>query len=309
MLDFTKSLPVFVITLREGFEAALIVGIVLACLKKAGQSSLVRWVYQGIVGGLVASILTGLLLAGVLQEVTQSSNPFTPVLKQLLAGSLGIVAIVLLSWMLVWMSKQAKSIKSEVEATITKTLGEQDKAKQGVFLIVFIAVLREGFETVLFILTQFQEGWKEPTIGAIAGLVGAVILGLLLFKWGVKIDIRRFFQVMGVFLILVVGGLVIGVLNQFNIAATLLTQLNPEYANWCVFSDSCLLGSKLWDASNILPERQFPGILLKALFGYRQVIYSIQAIVYLVFISSLSFFYFKSLDNTTTKPTKPLSVS
>jgi len=301
MLDFTASLPVYIVTLREGFEAALVVGIVLACLKKAGQSYLVRWVYQGIGGGLVASILIGFLLAGVLQGFAQSSNPYSPILKEFLAAFLGLIAIVLLSWMLVWMSKQAKSMKSEVETAIKKSIAQEDKAKQGVFLIVFIAVLREGFESVIFVLSQFENGWQGATIGAIAGLLSAVFLAFLLFKWGVKIDIRRFFQVMGVFLILIVGGLVIGVLNQFNIAVTLLTQLNPTYANWCLSSDSCLLGSQVWDASKILPDHYFPGILFKALFGYREVIYWLQLILYVLFISGLSFFYFKSLNSPTVK--------
>ena len=304
MLDFTVSLPVFVITLREGFEAALVVGIVLACLNKAGQSSLIRWVYRGILAGVVASLLVGFLLAGVLQGVSNSSGPYSAIAKQFLAGILGLVAITLLSWMLVWMSQQAKSIKSDVEMAIKKSIADESKAQKGVFLIVFIAVLREGFETVIFIAAQLEKGWLNPTIGAFAGLLSATFLAILLFKWGVKIDIRRFFKVMGIFLILIVGGLVIGVLNQFNIAVTLLTNVNPEYANWCFFNDSCLLGAKLWDATSILPDDLFPGLLFKSLLGYREVIYVVQAVVYILFVSTLSFFYFQSLKPKTTTKVK-----
>ena len=159
--------------------------------------------------------MVGFLLAGVLQGVSNSSGPYSAIVKQFLAGVLGLVAITLLSWMLVWMSQQAKSIKSDVETAIKKSTADESKAQKGVFMIVFIAVLREGFETVIFIAAQLEKGWLNPSIGAFAGLFSAAFLAILLFKWGVKIDIRRFFKVMGVFLILIVGGLVIGVLNQF----------------------------------------------------------------------------------------------
>lgn len=296
-MDLSPALPTFIVTLREGFEAALVVGIVLACLKKAQQIHLNRWVYRGIVGGIVASVLVGFFLGGLLQSLDAYQSTFTPVIKEFLAAIFGLVAIVMLSWMLVWMTQQAKSIKSEVEGFIQAALVKNGSAGRGVFLLVFVAVLREGFETVLFILAKFQQGFLLPSLGAIAGLLLAAGLGILLFRWGVKINIRLFFQVMGILLLLIVGGLVIGVLKHLDGAIALLAQLDWHYRSWCILSgDSCILGDRIWDGSAFLSDRQFPGILLKSLFGYRETLYLAQIIAYLLFLAIVGTFYFRSLS-------------
>jgi high-affinity iron transporter len=297
-MDFSAALPTFVVTLREGFEAALVVGIVLACLKKAQQTQLNLWVYFGVLGGIIASVLMGLLLGGILQGLESSRGIYAPIIKEALEAGFGIVAIAMLSWMLIWMTQQAKSLKSEVEGAIVAALEQNGGAKFGVFILVFIAVLREGLETVLFIVAKFQNGWSLPTIGAVAGLILASLIGLLLFRWGVKINIRLFFQVMGIFLLLIVGGLLIGALKHLDEAIALLSQLNSQYAALCISGGpSCILGFQVWDASGVLSDRQFPGIILKSLFGYRQTLYLGQAVAYILFLGLVGSAYFQSLNN------------
>ena len=292
-MDFTTALPTFIVTLREGFEAALVVGIVMACLKKASQTQLYRWVYLGIFAGIIASIAVGLLLTGVISGVETAGGIYAPVVKQLLEGIFGVVAIAMLSWMLLWMTKQAKSLKGEVEGAITSALGNENSG-QAVFLLIFIAVVREGFETVLFILAKFQQDWTLPALGAIAGLTVAAIMGVALFSLGVRINIRLFFQVMGVFLLLIVGGLVMGALKHFDAALGLISQLSAN--NWCLgVNDSCILGNQVWDGSNILPDQKFPGIIFKALFGYRQTLYLGQIVAYFSFLLAVGIAYFQSL--------------
>lgn len=303
-MDFSAALPTFVVTLREGFEASLVVGIVLACLKKVGQTQLNRWVYQGIGGGIVASILVGLLLGGILQGVNTYQSPYNPIIKECLATLFGIIAVAMLSWMLIWMTQQGKQLKGEVEQGIEAALSDENQAGKSIFLLVFVAVLREGFETVLFIVAKFENSWKIPGIGATLGLTTAAILGFLLFKLGIKINIRLFFKVMGIFLLLVVGGLVLGVLKHLNLVVMYLAQLEPNFSQWCwVPGDSCILGPLVWDGSNILPDKTFPGIILKSLFGYRQTLYLGQILVYLLFLLIVGTFYFKSLSS----PTSPKS--
>jgi high-affinity iron transporter len=293
-VDLTAALPTFIITLREGFEAALVVGIVMACLQKAQQTQLYRWVYLGIGGGIASSIGVGFLLVGTIAGIETAGGIYAPIVKQLLAGIFGIVAIAMLSWMLLWMTQQAKSVKGEVEGAITAALADKNSGK-AVFVLIFIAVLREGFETVLFILAKFQQQWTLPILGAIAGLSLAAIMGILLFALGVKINIRLFFQVMGVFLLLIVGGLIVGVLSHFDRAIALLAQ-SPQYANLCFSqSDSCILGTQVWDGAQFLPDGKFPGILLKALFGYRQTLYLGQIIAYILFLGIVGTAYFQSL--------------
>ncbi len=299
-MDFTAALPTFVVTLREGFEATLVVGIVCACLKKAEQTQLYRWVYLGVIGGIFASIVIGFLLGGVIGGLENSQDLYAPVVKQLLAAIFGIVAIAMLSWMLLWMTQQAKSLKSEVEGTISQALTSNTGAGKAVFILIFIAVLREGFETVLFIVAKFQQAWTLPAIGAIAGILGAVLLGILLFALGVRINIRLFFQIMGIFLLLIVGGLVLSALYHLDTALALISQLLPQYSDLCISnSTSCLLGSKVWDASAFLPDKQFPGILLKSLFGYRQILYLGQVVAYVLFLATIGTAYFQSLTGNT----------
>ncbi|MBD1940367.1 FTR1 family protein [Microcoleus sp. FACHB-68] len=295
-MDFSAALPTFVITLREGVEAALVVGIVLACLKKANASRLNSWVFAGILAGIVASALIGVLFSWAMQTLRTSNWTYAPVVEPLLEGGFCVVAIAMLSWMLIWMTQQAKSLKAEVEGAVSAALQQETAAAGwGVFGLIFIAVLREGFETVLFIVAKFQQGLM-PALGSLAGLAGAAGIGVLLFKWGVKINIRRFFQVMGVFLLLIVSGLVISALKKFDAAGSILSQLQPQFANFCIAgSPSCILGPVVWDATNLLPDNQFPGVVLKALFGYRAKLYLAQAAGYILFLVTAGTLYFQSI--------------
>lgn len=305
-MDFSAAIPTFVITLREGVEAALVIGIVLAYLQKAGRSQLNRWVYAGVGAGLVASVLVGVIFNWMMAWLETSDQSYGPLIKQGLEGFFGVVAIVFLSWMLIWMTRQARALKGEVESTVDSIL-QSDRAGWGVFGLITIDVLREGFETVIFIAAQVQRGWVAA-IGALAGLVGATGIGVLLFRLGVKINLRRFFQVMGVLLLLIVSGLVVGALRHFDRAAGLLAQLDPQYASLCFSHPSCILGPLVWDATQVLPDRQFPGVLLKAFFGYTQTLYLAQAIGYLLFLLTVGSIYLQSITGWKLPSAKPEAV-
>lgn len=308
-MNFSAALPTFVITLREGVEAALVVGIVLACLKKAQQSQLNRWVYAGVGAGIGASALVGLLFSWIIPVISAANPRYTPVVKPFLEGTFSVVAIFMLSWMLIWMTRQAKHLKADIEGTLTSALQQNQTAGWGVFSLIFIAVLREGFETVVFIAANFQQG-LFPALGAILGLVGAVLIGVMLFKWGVKINIRRFFQIMGILLLLIVAGLVVSALKHFDAAVAALASLDSASESLCFYHErfaknpSCILGPRVWDTSHLLPDDRFPGIILKALFGYRQNLFLVQAIAYVTFLVTIGGIYFRSLGGgvESTKP-------
>ncbi len=223
-------------------------------------------------------------------------EPMRQFFKQILEGSFGVVAIAMLSWMLIWMTRQAKSLKSDVEGALQAALQDRETAAWAVFSLIFIAVLREGFETVIFIVAQFQGGWLPPSLGAMAGLTVATVLGFLLFALGVRLNIKLFFQVMGIFLLLIIAGLVVGVLKHIDAAIALFAQIQTQYQALCISpAPACVLGIQLWDLSETLPDKQFPGILLKSLLGYRQKIYLAQAIAYVLFLSSVGTLYLYSL--------------
>jgi high-affinity iron transporter len=305
IMDLSAAIPPLIITLREGVEAALVVGIVLACLKKAKTEALNIWVYAGVVGGIAASVLVGILFSWGIQSLYSAYPDYAAALKPLMEAIFGVVAIALLSWMLIWMTSQAKSLKAEIEGNVA-TITNSSRAGWGVFGLVFMAVLREGFETVVFIIAKFQLT-LVPILGAITGLLGAVAIGFLLFKWGVKINIRRFFQIMGIFLLIIVAGLVVSALKHFDQTAAALVEMNPTLG-LCVYYDhfaanhSCILGPIAWNTSNILPDHQFPGLILKTLFGYRDKLYLVQVIAYLGFLFTIGSLYFNSLGTNTISP-------
>jgi high-affinity iron transporter len=298
-MNWSAALPTFLITLREGVEAALVVGIVLACLQQAKKQLLNRWVYLGTIIGILASFVIGLLIHLGLKGLQTSDQLYAPVFQQLFEVGLGVIAIAMLSWMLIWMTKQARSLKAEIEGSVRSALAQDNQAGKAIFSLIFIAVFREGLETALFIVAKFQEGWT-PVIGAISGLAIAFLIGLLLFKWSIRINLQQFFQIMGVFLLLIVSGLVISALHHLDAAAIAFSYINPEFLGICGNDNtSCLLGFQIWDFSSTLPDRQFPGILLKTLFGYRQKLYLIQAIGYLSFWVIVGGLYFRSLNQPT----------
>jgi high-affinity iron transporter len=299
-MDLSAALPSFAIALREGVEAALVVGIVLASLAKAKQSELNRWVYAGVGVGIAASVLLAVLFNWLIQTLGAVNPEYTTVVKPILGSVFGVLAIAMLSWMLIWMTKQAKFMKATVEGAITDALTQNSQAGWGVFSLVLIAVVREGFETVLFLAANFNAGLVQA-IGALAGIIVAAIIGVLLFKLGVKINIRQFFQVMGVLLVLIVAGLVVSVLKNFDAAVANLSLTNSTSQNLCFYYDhlnavhSCILGPMVWNASKVLPEAQFPGIILKSLFGYREKLYFLQAVGYLVFLFTVGALYLSSI--------------
>ncbi len=308
-MDVTAALPTFVITLREGVEAALVVGIVLACLKRAKQSQLNIWVYAGIAVGIVASAAVGVLFGQAVQGLSDANQKYSPAIEPLLEGVFSVVAIAMLSWMLIWMTSQARSLKGQVEGAVTAALKLDAGAGWGVFSLILFAVLREGFETVLFVVSNLQQGFFA-SLGAAAGLACAALVGVLLFKWGVKINVRLFFQMMGILLLAIVAGLVVKALGNFDAAISAIAHIDRQSQSLCLFyerfakSPSCILGPMVWNATKVLPEDKFPGIIFNAMFGYTEKLYFLQAAGYIVFLGTIGVIYFQSIAGRSLLPPK-----
>jgi high-affinity iron transporter len=303
-MDFTAALPTFVITLREGVEAALVVGIVLACLNKANRQELNSWVYFGVFAGLVGSVMMGVVLGSGLQQLQAVLPNVETVVKPLLNVLFCFIAIIMLSWMLLWMTRQSRQLKGEIEGTIDYALSESATAGWSIFSLICIAVLREGFETVLFIFTNVETS-TAAILGAVGGLLGAALIGLGLFGWGIRINLKRFFQVMGVLLLLIVGGLVISAFKNLDAALAAISTFDARSADLCFSQTSCILGPLVWNGSTILPDCQFPGILLKTLLGYRDHLYLLQILAYVGFLATVGSSYFRSLNMPMPRSGKP----
>jgi high-affinity iron transporter len=297
-MDLISALPTFILTLREGVEAALVVGIVMAYLKKSGQSYLKSWVYWAIGVGIALSAATGVAFQWMIQNLGAANQQYASSIEPALEGFFGLLAIIMLSWMLIWMTKHAKTLKQEVEGAVDNAVHAQAKNGWRIFGLVLFAIMREGFETVLFIASKLQQG-VFPALGAVGGVVAATIIGMLVFKWGVQLNIRRFFAIMGVLLLLIIGGLVVTSLARFDQAVGALASSSRESQSMCFFYErfakpadkDCILGPMVWNLSKIMPEEAFPGVVFNTLFGYVQRLYLVQAIGYVFFLMTVGSLY------------------
>ena len=302
LMDFSLTLPTFVITLREGVEAALVVGIVMAYLKRTKRSHLNRWVFAGIAAGLLISGLVGVLFNWFMQSIGVNNPAISPVFEPLLEGAFSIAAIAMLTWMLIWMTKQSRAMKGKIEGSLGSVVDEGRKAGLGIFGLILFAILREGFEIVLFISAKFQEGLM-PAIGAVSGIVAATAIAVALFKFGIKINIRAFFKIMGFMLLSIVSGLVISALAHFDTALRILSQSDRKSEAICFYYEhfarerSCVLGNMIWDSSKVLPAEKFPGVILSSLFGYTDKLYLVQLIAYVLFFAIVGTIYYRSLNS------------
>jgi high-affinity iron transporter len=231
------------ITLREGLEAALIVGIVLGVLRKLGRADRSRPVWAGVVAAVAVSIVVGLVLnaLGVAFE-GRSEEIFEGVAMLLAAG--------VLTWMIFWMQRQGRQIQTELELDVRRATATGSAG--ALFSLAFVAVVREGIETALFLTAAaFSATPAQTLVGGALGLALAIVLGWLMFAAGKRLDVRAFFRVTSVLLILFAAGLVAHGVHELQEAALLPTVVEH-----------------VWDVNHVLDEGGALGTFLKALFGY-----------------------------------------
>lgn len=241
------------ITLREGIEAALIVGIVAGFLKQSGYTHLMPKVWLGV--GLAA-----LLCIGLGWVIHRQTGEIPQKQQELVVGLIGLVAVGLLTYMILWMQKAARSMKQELQQSVQTALQRGNGHGWALVGMAFLAVAREGLESVFFLLAVFQQSpsWHMP-LGAVLGLVLAVVIGWLIYQGGMRINLAKFFRWTGVFLIFVAAGLFAGAFRALHEAGVWnLWQVNPF--DW---SSPMPL-----DWSAYLHEDSPLGVLLGGFFGY-----------------------------------------
>jgi len=236
-------LPSYLLSLREGIEAALIVGIVLGALRQMRRTELVPAVWFGTLSAAALSLLGGILL-------TTFGLSFEGAAEQIFEGITMILAAALLTWMIFWMSRTARTLKSDIEANVHRAAF--GTGKRAVFFVAFIAILREGIELALFLTASvFATNTLQTLIGAILGLGTAILLGWSIFAAILRLDLRRFFQVTGFLLILFAAGIVAHGVHEFNEVGWIPAVIEH-----------------VWDVNAFIDENSTFGLLLKALFGY-----------------------------------------
>jgi len=186
------------IGLREGLEASLIVSILIAYLVRTRRSDALPGIWAGVAAAVVLS-----LSAGALLTYTSASLSFTA--QETLAGTLSLLAVGFVTWMVFWMRRTARSLKGELEGRVAAALGAGGAA---LAVVAFLAVAREGLETALFLWAAAQSAGNgsRPLVGAALGLTVAVVLAYLLYARAVRINLSRFFTVTGALLIIVAAG-------------------------------------------------------------------------------------------------------
>jgi high-affinity iron transporter len=240
-------LSTFVIALREGLEAALIVGIVAAFLRQEGRRDALRWMWLGVglAALLCAAVGVGLRVAG--RELPHQQ-------QEALASVVAMVAVAIVTYMIVWVSSHAGGLKAQLRSDAAGALA------QGSMLalvgMAFFAVLREGFETAVFLVAVFQDS-KDTTAagaGAILGLAVAVALGWGLYRGGIRIDLARFFKITGAFLVVIAAGLVASALHAAAEAGWITAgQSTAVDLRWLVDPGS-VAGSLLTGLFGLQPE-------------------------------------------------------
>jgi len=193
-------IPTLVIALREGVEASLIVGIVGAFLVREGRGDAMRQVWAGVAVAVALCIGIAVMLRVVGQQLPQRE-------QEGLETVIGVIAVAAVTYMIVWMRRHAQGIKSELEGSAAMALAAG--STMALVAMAFLAVLREGFETSVFMLAAFQDA-SDPAAagaGAVIGLVAATGIGLGIYRGGVRINLSRFFRVTGLILVFVAAGL------------------------------------------------------------------------------------------------------
>ena len=257
------------ITLREGLEAALVIGIILAYLAKTDNRPGFKYVWTGTGLAVLASLVAGALIYFLAGE-------FTGRAEEIFEGSAMFLAAGVLTWMLFWMRKQAINIKAHLHAQIQSAL--TSGSTLGLILLAFVVVVREGIETVLFLFAALTvaESPAAFTAGGLLGLVIAVLLGYSVYKGSARLNLRTFFNATSIVLIIFGAGLLAHGIHEFHEAGIIPPVIEH-----------------IWDINSILPEQSTFGRFLTALTGYNGNPSLVEVIAYAAYLALALGLYFR----------------
>ncbi len=254
----------FLLSLREGIEAALIMGIVLGALQKIKREDLAPRVWYGAISATALSLAGGILL-------TSLGLQFEGEAEEIFEGFAMLLAAGVLTWMIFWMRRQARYIKERLESGVEQAALQT--GSHGLFALAFLAVLREGIELALFLTAAvFASSPQQTVIGGLLGLGTAALLGWLLFVSTLQLDLQRFFQVTGILLLLFAAGLVAHGVHEFNEVGWIPGIIQP-----------------VWNTNPLIHEDSTLGVMLKALFGYNGNPSLSEVISYLAYLGVITF--------------------
>lgn len=281
----------FLIGLREGLEAALVVSILVAYLVKSNRRDQLPWVWLGVGLALLMSV-------GVTLGLGVQSRQLDFRSQELLGGTLSIVAVVFVTWMVFWMAGAARSMGGELRGRVDAAAGRW----WSLTLLAFLAVGREGLETGVLLWTfgrtatgQDQpEGFEttvEPLLAALAGIAVAIVLGYLIYRGALSINLTWFFTVTGVLLILVAGGVL-----AYGIHDLQEIEVLPG------------LGNTLYDISGTLDPNAWYGALLGGMFNFTPAPTVLEAVAWVLYVVPVTFLYLRAIHGRTHPAPAPAPV-
>jgi high-affinity iron transporter len=256
----------FLIGLREGLEAALVVGILVAYLVKTGRRDLLLPLWSGV--ALAAAISLGFGAA-----LTYGPRGLTFEAQEAIGGTLSIVAVGLITWMIFWMAHTARHLKSDLTSRLDSAV---EGGRWAIVLMALLAVGREGLETALFLWAGAKATGEstDPLLGAVLGLAVAVVLGWLVYRGAVRLDLRLFFSWTGIALVVIAGGVLAYGVHDLQEAGIL-----PG------------LHALAFDVSEQVPPSSWYGTLLKGVLNFSPATTWLEAVAWLLYVvPTLTFF-------------------
>jgi high-affinity iron transporter len=268
----------FLIMLREGIEAALIVGIIGSYLRQTGHVKWMKAVWLGVMLAIGLCFGVGAILKATTEDYPQKE-------QELFASIIALIAVGVLSWMVLWMKSAARTMKSEIQASIDRAVATGDRSGIALVGMAFLAVLREGLESVFFLLATFEQnvGIQAP-IGAILGVITSVAVGFGVYQGGVRLNLQKFFKWTGAFIIFVAAGLFSSFFHTAH-----------EAGIWNSFQ------AVVFDISNILPVTSPIGTVLAGILGYNDSPTVGEVVAYFAYLIPMLYLFFAA--NKAPKPT------
>jgi len=258
----------FLITLREGLEASLIVAILLTYLSKTDRKQDARYVWSGTAAAVVACLVAG-------TAIYLAVDGLNGKVEQAVEGTIAVAAAAVLTQMIFWMRKNASNLSSALRAKVDKS------AKTALFTIAFVAVVREGLETVLFLLSAetTSASGASVVVGGLIGLAVSVILGVAIFAGGRKVNLKQFFNVTAILLIMFAAGLAGKAVHEYR-------ELIGWENGWLVQPAWEMSEGSLWQSGTFYD-------FMKGFFGWHYAAENIRVITYFAFIAPTLYFYRK----------------
>lgn len=264
----------FLITLREGIEAALVLSIILAYLNTIGRRDRHGLVWAGAGIAIAVSLVAGIILRITVGAISETSERTAEIIEGI--GSL--LAVAVLTWMIFWMRRQARHIKGELQEKVDLALA----SGSGLALaaLAFFVVVREGLETVLFLFGTIREEVVGSVglgyLGAFLGLAVAAAVGFLIYKGGIRLNLRTFFKVTGALILVVAAGLFAYGIHEL------------QEVGWITVGTATA-----FDIGGVLSDEGTFGSLLRAMFGYNADPTVLEFAAWLAYLLVTGFLFFR----------------